>query len=120
MQGSCDHPGMDLIPTRLPEMMSTDRADLERLLASCVVGHIAFVADGQPTVLPTAITRFGDGVVAHGSTGSRWMRMLAVGIPVAVSVTALDGVVVARSAFESSLLYRSAVLYGLYDLECPW
>lgn len=107
---------MDLTPARLPEMMSTDRADLEGLLACCVVGHIAFVAVDDPMVLPTAIARFREGVVAHGSTGSRWMRALASGIPVAVSVTALDGVVVARSAFESSLLYRSAVLFGSFTV----
>lgn len=105
---------MDLTPTRMPEMMSSDRADLEALLASCVVGHIAFAVDGRPMVLPTAVTRFDDGIVAHGSTGSRWMRALATGVQVAVSVTALDGVIVARSAFESSLLYRSAVIFGSF------
>jgi nitroimidazol reductase NimA-like FMN-containing flavoprotein (pyridoxamine 5'-phosphate oxidase superfamily) len=62
--------------------------------------------------VPTAIVRAGDVVLAHGSTGSPWMRALADGAPTCLAVTELDGVVVARSAFESSLHYRSAVLFG--------
>ncbi len=68
--------------------------------------------DGQPFVIPTAICPDGDDVLLHGSTGSRWMRLLATGIPVSLAVTALDGILVARSAFESSMHYRSAVLFG--------
>jgi nitroimidazol reductase NimA-like FMN-containing flavoprotein (pyridoxamine 5'-phosphate oxidase superfamily) len=58
------------------------------------------------------VVRDGDRVLAHGSTGSRWMRRLASGAPTALSVTAYDGLVVARSAFESSIRYRSAVVFG--------
>src|SRR5262245_32396927 len=101
-------------PTRLPALMSRDRAALDALLASTVVGHIGFVDDGQPVVLPTAGRRWGGQPVIHGSTGSRWMRTIAAGAPVCVSVTAVDGVLVARSAFESALLYRSAVLFGSF------
>ncbi len=61
---------------------------------------------------PTAVARVGDRLVWHGSTGSGWMRLLASGVPVAVGVTALDAVVVARSRFESSFRYRSAVVRG--------
>lgn len=101
-------------PTRLPETMSTDRAALDALLDSAIVGHVAFVTDdGLPAVLPTAVARRGDEIVVHGSTGSRWMRLVA-GCPAVVSIAAVDGVVVARSAFESSLLYRSAVLFGRF------
>jgi nitroimidazol reductase NimA-like FMN-containing flavoprotein (pyridoxamine 5'-phosphate oxidase superfamily) len=100
-------------PTRLPELASTDRAALDLLLESALVGHFGLVADdGTPVVVPTAIIRDGDRVLAHGSTGSRWMRMLAAGAPTALAVTAYDGLVVARSAFESSIHYRSAVLFG--------
>ncbi|MDT5292422.1 MAG: uncharacterized protein QOF88_7311, partial [Mycobacterium sp.] len=60
--------------------------------------------------------RIGDELVIHGSTGSPWMRALSAGAPAAVSVTALDGVVVARSAFESSFRYRSAALFGVFEL----
>ncbi len=94
--------------------MSHDRAGLDRLLASTVAGHVAFVDDGAPVVLPTAVVRWDDRLLIHGSTGSRWMRAVASGVPVCVSVTAVDGVVVARSAFESALLYRSAVLFGQF------
>ena len=99
--------------TRLREKASADRAALDALLDSNRVGHFALVApDGHPVVIPTAIVRDGDRVLAHGSTGSRWMRRLAGGVPTCLAVTALDGLVVARSAFESSLHYRSAVLFG--------
>jgi nitroimidazol reductase NimA-like FMN-containing flavoprotein (pyridoxamine 5'-phosphate oxidase superfamily) len=99
--------------TRLREKARTERADLDTLLDSTRVGHFGLVdSAGRPVVIPTAIVRDGDHVLAHGSTGSRWMRMLADGAPTCLSVTALDGVVVARSAFESSLHYRSAVLFG--------
>jgi nitroimidazol reductase NimA-like FMN-containing flavoprotein (pyridoxamine 5'-phosphate oxidase superfamily) len=100
-------------PIRLPEKASTDRADLDALLATARVGHFAVVAeDGTPAVIPTMVVRDGDRVLAHGSTGSRWMRRLASGVPTALGVTAYDGIVVARSAFESSIRYRSAVIFG--------
>jgi len=99
--------------TRLREKASTERAQLDALLDTTRVGHFALVApDGHPVVIPTAIVRDGDRVLAHGSTGSRWMRALADGAPTCLAVTALDGLVVARTAFESSLHYRSAVLFG--------
>jgi nitroimidazol reductase NimA-like FMN-containing flavoprotein (pyridoxamine 5'-phosphate oxidase superfamily) len=63
-------------------------------------------------VLPTAIVADGAHILLHGSSGSHWLRLLATGIPVALSVTAIDALVVARSAFESSMNYRSAVLFG--------
>ena len=99
--------------TRLREKGSTERADLDALLDSCILGHFGLVDDdGRPVVIPTAVVRDGDRVLAHGSTGSRWMRRLSGGTPTCLTVTELSGVVVARSAFESSLHYRSAVLFG--------
>jgi len=98
--------------TRLSELASHDRSRLDAVLDAAVVGHFSFVADGHPVVLPTAIARDGDSVIAHGSTGSRWMRLLGEGVPTALGVTLLDGLVVARSAFESSMHYRSAVVFG--------
>jgi nitroimidazol reductase NimA-like FMN-containing flavoprotein (pyridoxamine 5'-phosphate oxidase superfamily) len=99
--------------TRLREKARTDRSDLDRLLDSTRVGHFGLTDPaGRPVVIPTAIVRDGDRVLAHGSTGSPWMRALAAGAPTCLAVTALDGLVVARSAFESSLHYRSAVLFG--------
>lgn len=100
--------------TRLREKASSDRAALDGLLDTCHIGHFAIVdADsGVPVVIPTAVVRDGDRVLAHGSTGSRWMRALAAGVDTCLAVTADDGIVVARSAFESSIHYRSAVLFG--------
>jgi uncharacterized protein len=98
--------------TRLPELGSTDRGELDRLLDACLVGHLGFAMDDQPVVLPTAIARDGDRVLMHGSTGSGWMRRVATGCPVCLAVTSLSGLVVARSAFESSMHYSSAVIFG--------
>jgi nitroimidazol reductase NimA-like FMN-containing flavoprotein (pyridoxamine 5'-phosphate oxidase superfamily) len=99
--------------TRLREKARTDRAELDALLDSARVGHFGLVDDaGRPVVLPTAIARDGDRVLVHGSTGSHWMRTLAEGGPTCMAVTELDGLVIARSAFESSMHYRSAVLFG--------
>jgi len=106
------HPASRTQITRLREKGSTDRSALDALLDSIRVGHFAMDVDGHPFVVPTAIVRDGDRVLAHGSTGSPWLRRLAAGAPTCLAVTALDGLVVARSAFESSLHYRSAVLFG--------
>lgn len=95
-------------------MAVTDRAALDAFLDTARVGHIGLVADGHPLVIPTAIARDGDCVLVHGSTGSRWMRLLADAAPACLSVTVVDGLVVARSAFESSIHYRSAVLFGTF------
>lgn len=100
-------------PTRTPEKYpEPDRTALDALIDSVLIGHVAFVVDGGPVVIPTAIARDGDTVLLHGSTGSKWMRLLATGVPVSMAITRLDALVVARSAFESSMVYRSAVLFG--------
>jgi len=97
-------------------MMSADRADLDALLDRTVLGHVAFAdEDGSPVALPSMIVRWDDQLLTHGSTGSRWLRRIGTGVPVAVSVATLDGIVVARSAYESSLLYCSAVLFGSFS-----
>ena len=98
---------------RLPELASTDRAALDRLLDSALVGHFALVADdGTPPSCRPRWSATATGCSCHGSTGSRWMRRLATGVPTALAVTSYDGLVVARSAFESSIHYRSAVIFG--------
>ncbi|MEO8889253.1 MAG: pyridoxamine 5'-phosphate oxidase family protein [Jatrophihabitantaceae bacterium] len=99
--------------TRITEKGSTDRTALNALLDSTHVGHFGLVrADGHPAVIPTAVVRDGDRVLLHGSTGSPWLRQLAVGATTCLTVTAMHGLVIARSAFESSIRYRSAVLFG--------
>lgn len=100
-------------PTRMPEkFVAPDLAALAALVRDARVGHFAFVEDGEPRVRPIAIVAEGAHILLHGSTGSHWLRLLATGIPVALSVTAIDALLVARSAFESSMNYRSAVLFG--------
>ncbi|MGH3507646.1 MAG: pyridoxamine 5'-phosphate oxidase family protein [Nocardioidaceae bacterium] len=98
--------------TRLDEYAVTDRAVLDALLDTARVAHVGLVDKGWPVVIPTAVARHGDAVIVHGSTGSRWLRALAAGAPACITVTAIDGLVLARSAFESSMHYRSAVLFG--------
>jgi nitroimidazol reductase NimA-like FMN-containing flavoprotein (pyridoxamine 5'-phosphate oxidase superfamily) len=101
--------------TRLRDLQVEDRSALDSLIDGTLVGHVGLVVDDGPVVVPTAVARENDSLLVHGSTGSRWMRALARGTPACVAVTALDGVIVARSTFESSMRYRSAVLYGRFD-----
>lgn len=104
-----------LVPARHPERVTADdRPALDALLDGAVLGHVGFVADGHPVVLPTGVIRLGDQLMIHGSTGSRWMRALAAGVDASVAVTVLEGIVVARTGFESSFHYRSAVLFGRF------
>jgi nitroimidazol reductase NimA-like FMN-containing flavoprotein (pyridoxamine 5'-phosphate oxidase superfamily) len=98
--------------TRLAEYAVDDRQQLDDLLDSARVAHVGLVDDGWPVVIPTAVARDGDVVIVHGSTGSRWLRALAAGAPACITVTTVQGLVAARSAFESSMHYRSAVLFG--------
>jgi nitroimidazol reductase NimA-like FMN-containing flavoprotein (pyridoxamine 5'-phosphate oxidase superfamily) len=101
--------------SRLSEKQDTARSALDALLDSTPLATVALVRDGHPVIFPTGFARIGDDLVIHGSTGSPWLRALATGLPAAVSVTTLDGVVVARSAFESSFRYRSAALFGTFE-----
>jgi uncharacterized protein len=98
---------------RLPEKQVTERAALNGVLDAARVAHVAATDDdGQPYVLPVAFARDGDDLLLHGSTGSRLFRALAAGAATCVTVTIVDGLVLARSAFESSMHYRSAMMFG--------
>src|ERR1700731_3063315 len=101
--------------TRMRDHAVTDRAELDRLLDDTVLAHIGMVDEtGSAVVIPTAIARDGDRILIHGSTGSGWLRRAAAGAQVCVAVTDLNGIIVARSSFESSFRYRSAVLFGAF------
>ena len=100
--------------TRLSELQVSSRDALFELLGSTPLATVALVRDGHPVVFPTGFARIDDDLVIHGSTGSPWLRALESGAAAAVSVTTLDGVVVARSGFESSFRYRSAALFGTF------
>jgi nitroimidazol reductase NimA-like FMN-containing flavoprotein (pyridoxamine 5'-phosphate oxidase superfamily) len=82
------------------------------LLDQSLVAHVGIVEDGQPFVLPVVAARFGDQLLLHGSSASRLMKTIASGAPICVTLTILDGLVLARSAFESSMNYRSAMILG--------
>lgn len=98
---------------RLPEKAVADLAVLHAILDGARVAHVGFADDeGRPVVIPTGAARDGDRLLLHGSTGSRLFRRLARGVEACVTVTHLDGMVLARSAFESSMHYRSAMVFG--------
>jgi nitroimidazol reductase NimA-like FMN-containing flavoprotein (pyridoxamine 5'-phosphate oxidase superfamily) len=98
---------------RVRQKQVDDRAALDALLDEALIAHVGLVVEGHPLVVPTAFARDGDQLLLHGSTGSGWMRAAAAGVPACLTVTALDGLVVARSTFESSMRYRSAVVFGV-------
>ncbi|CAB4624003.1 unannotated protein [freshwater metagenome] len=97
---------------RLKKRSVEDRDQMYDILDSTILCHIGYVEDGQPFVLPYGFVRDGDRILLHGSSGARFMRELAKGIPTCVTVTKLDGVVVARTTYDSSMNYRSVVILG--------
>src|SRR5207245_5771714 len=97
---------------RLPARASYERARIDAILDEAVFCHVGFVAEGQPYVIPTIHARVGDRLYLHGSAASRMLGTLAEGVPVCVTATLLDGLVLARSAFHHSLNYRSVVILG--------
>ena len=100
---------------REPHRQVTDRAALDAILDEALVAHVAVVRDGLPLVLPLAVARDGDSLLLHGSTGAGGLR-LGAGGPVCVSVAHVDGLVFARTTFESSMRYRSAVVHGVAEV----
>jgi len=97
---------------RLPERGRYDRQTVESILDEGLVCHVGFVDGGQPFVVPSAYARLGDRLVIHGSAASRMVNVLAAGAPACVTVTLLDGLVLARSGFHHSMNYRSVVVLG--------
>jgi len=97
---------------RLPARAAYDSETVFKILDEGFVCHIGFVVDGQPYVMPTGYARSGDTLYVHGSPASRMLRTLAEGVSVCVTVTLLDGLVLARSAFHHSMNYRSVVILG--------
>lgn len=100
------------IVRRLPARGSYDRELIHSILDQGMVCHVGFVVDGRPVVIPTLHVRLGDRLYFHGSPGSRMLKAMAGGIDVCVTVTLVDGLVLARSAFHHSINYRSAVVFG--------
>ena len=97
---------------RLPERAVTDTGSVEAILDAGFVCHAAYVTDGRPVVVPTLYARDGDRVLLHGSTAMGLARAVRARSPLSVAVTHIDGLVLARSAFNSSANYRSVVVHG--------
>jgi hypothetical protein len=97
---------------RQPDRAAYDNEAVHAVLDAALVAHVGFVDDGQPIVIPMLFGRDGERVFLHGSVASRLQRTLATGIDVCLTVTIVDGLVFARSAFHHSMNYRSAVLLG--------
>ena len=97
---------------RLPERGKYDSKNVYGILDEAFICHVGFVVDGQPFVIPTGFARVNDTLYIHGSAASRMLRTIAGGVQVCVTVTLVDGIVMARSGFHSSMNYRSVVILG--------
>lgn len=97
---------------RLPKRGHFDRETVYSILDEGFICHVGFAVNGQPFVIPTGYARAGDTLYIHGSQASRMLRSLAGGIDACVTVTIVDGLVLARSAFHHSMNYRSVVVFG--------
>src|SRR5436853_2863867 len=97
---------------RLAARGAYDRQTVYAILDEALICHVGFVVDGQPVVIPTIHTRIDDTLYLHGSAASRMLRSLRDGVEACVTVTLLDGLVLARSAFHHSMNYRSVVVLG--------
>lgn len=111
------------VPTRSADRASYDKDLVHSILDEAYVCHLGFVRDGTPVVLPTLFGRVGETLYVHGSTGSRPLRMTGQadpGLPVCLTVTHVDALILARSAFHHSINYRSVVVHGMaYDVTDP-
>ena len=101
---------------RIPKRGHYDKETIYRVLDAACVGHVGFVVDEQPFVIPTIYGRDGDTLYLHGATTSRMLVGLQKGLPVCLTVTHIDGLVLARSAFHHSMNYRSVVVFGTAHL----
>jgi uncharacterized protein len=97
---------------RLPKRGHFDRETINAILDEAFICHVGFVVDGQPYVIPTGYARVGDQLYIHGSSASRMLRAISEGVDICLTVTLLDGLVLARSAFHHSMNYRSVVVLG--------
>jgi nitroimidazol reductase NimA-like FMN-containing flavoprotein (pyridoxamine 5'-phosphate oxidase superfamily) len=97
---------------RAPARADYDRATIDAILDEALVCHLGIAVDGQPFVIPTLAARVGDTVYVHGSAASRTVRALSAGTPACLTVTLVDAIVLARSAFHHSMNYRSVVVLG--------
>ena len=97
---------------RIPKRGNFERETIYKILDEAFICHVGFAVDNQPFVIPTSFARIADRLMIHGSAASRMMRSLSKEIDVCVTVTLIDGLVLARSAFHHSMNYRSVVVFG--------
>src|SRR5918993_1495492 len=97
---------------RLPKRGVYDRSSVYEILDEGFICHVGFAVEGKPVVIPTGYARVEDRLYIHGSQASRMLRTLSQGLDVCVTVTLIDGLVLARSAFHHSINYRSVVVFG--------
>lgn len=97
---------------RVPKRGIYDRAVIASILDDALVSHLAFVDGSQPVAIPTLHARIGDRIYLHGSSASRALRRATSGLPVCITATLIDGLVLSRSAFDHSVNYRSAMVFG--------
>ncbi len=97
---------------RLPDRGHYDQETIFAILDSAIICHVAFVQDGQPYAIPTLYARQGNRIILHGAKASRMMKHVAAGEPVCITVTQVDGLVLARSVFSHSINYRSVMVFG--------
>jgi uncharacterized protein len=97
---------------RLPKRAHYDRETVHAIIDEALICHVSFVEEGNPFVIPTIHARRDDELLLHGARASRLLKHAASGAPLAIAITLLDGLVIARSTFNSSMNYRSAVIFG--------
>ena len=97
---------------RVPKRGIYDKETVYAIVDDALICHVSFVYEGRPIIIPTIHARDGDNLLLHGATSSRMLKHIATGADLAIAVTHLDGLVLARSVFHHSMNYRSAVLFG--------
>lgn len=101
---------------RLPDRQRRDQSLLHSILDEALIAHVGYIRDGMPVLLPYACARDGEFLLLHGSTGAGMLRHALAGDPICATVTHLDGLGVARSVFDNSMNYRSAVIFGVPEV----
>jgi len=104
-----------LIPSRLAKRAHFDKETIYPILDEALFCTLSYVSDGKPFSIPTAYVRYEDKIYVHGSVGSHFIREIEKGIPVCITVTLMDAIVVAKSAFHHSINYRSVVIFAKAD-----
>lgn len=105
-------PSSPLLPSRLPKRGHLDKETIYSILDEALYCTVSYAVDNKPFSIPTAFVRYEDKIYIHGSVGSHFIREIEKGIPVCISVTLMDALVIAKSAFNHSINYRSVVLFA--------